>query len=174
MVVVLFWSLDFPAEADKQQALHHVLTFFVHGVNFVLMIINFVLSRHPYHVRHGLYVFIYLVTYVLFSVVYWAAGGTDASGNKYIYAALDWDTPKATVPLILGLIFFMIPAVVGLFAFAARLRDRSRDDPAARNALQEAAGNTSGPLQQTQGAAGLIPSPPLRSQPVDGASYAAL
>ena len=35
--------------------------------------------------------------YVLFSVVYWAAGGLDPDGHPWIYPMLDWDHPASAV-----------------------------------------------------------------------------
>ena len=46
----------------------------VHLLNFVVMFINFMISRHPFHFKNGIFVAIYLLTYVLFTIVYWAAG----------------------------------------------------------------------------------------------------
>jgi hypothetical protein len=70
-VMVLFWSLVFPVDTESAQ---RPLTYMVHLLNFVVMFINFMISRHPFHFKNGIFVAIYLLTYVLFTIVYWAAG----------------------------------------------------------------------------------------------------
>ena len=37
---------------------------------------------------HGLYFFVYDVAYLLWTLIYWAASGTQCDGSPYIYSVL--------------------------------------------------------------------------------------
>lgn len=44
--------------------------------------------------QHGWMPFAYLLSYLLFSIVYWLSGGTDPEGDHYIYPPLNYDKPS--------------------------------------------------------------------------------
>ena len=72
---------------------------------------------------HFLHPLLIMVDYIIFTVIYWAAGGVDYNGNHYIYPVLNWDKPEDSA------IFVVVGAVAGLVLYVVLwgvhlLRDR--------------------------------------------------
>ena len=73
-----------------------------------LMLLDLWINRQPYYA--GFHALIGTATcwaYVGFTAIYWAAGGRDRAGHKYIYPQLDWSAYSSgkTVLLIILLVF---------------------------------------------------------------------
>ena len=49
-------------------------------VNTLIMLLDLSVTRLPYYLKHGIHPLILLSVYLLFSVLYWAGGGTDPTG----------------------------------------------------------------------------------------------
>lgn len=62
----------------------------IHGGNVVVVCIDGLISRRPAYISHAFVPFCYAIFYVIFTYIYYKAGGTDAGGNPYIYIFLDW------------------------------------------------------------------------------------
>ena len=94
-----------------------------HGVNILILFIDLILSLIPFHLLHFLYPCILTTAYVVFSGVFYAAGGTDRHGHRYIYKALDYENSPLTSS-IAAVCLCIVPAVVYLIPFTlALLRD---------------------------------------------------
>ena len=94
-----------------------------HGVNILILFIDLILSRIPFHLLHFLYPCILTTVYVVFSGVFYAAGGTDRHGNRYIYKTLDYENSPVT-STVAAVCLCITPAVVYLIPFTvALLRD---------------------------------------------------
>ena len=65
----------------------------------------------------GLYFFAYAVTYLVFTIVYYKAGGLDCSGNAYIYKVLNWAKPDTAEFYATIVLFGAVPVVNLLFWF---------------------------------------------------------
>mmetsp|Transcript_63085 Transcript_63085/g.168496 ORF Transcript_63085/g.168496 Transcript_63085/m.168496 type:complete len:271 (-) Transcript_63085:130-942(-) len=107
LVFLLYWALVYPERTSDPSA----LSYFTHGVNFVLQLLDMFLSRQPYYLLHGIYIAIFGTVYVAFSAIYYAAGGLDCNGNAYIYKALDWSQPQSTVTLMGIILFIGVPII---------------------------------------------------------------
>jgi len=120
LVCVLYWVLVFKPEDGSPQ----VLSVVMHGGNFALVLIDLLLCRQPFYIAHVYMPMLFGATYGLFTLVYYAAGGTFEDGvSKYIYAALDWSDPAGTGNL-LGLIVLLVLPIVycGCFCLVAARR----------------------------------------------------
>jgi len=108
----LFWTCVVPFKQS------HIDTrsYFTHGVDAVLVILDMAVSRQPYYLRHAANVGIVLVVYVLFTLSYYAAGGTDCRGHRSIYKLLDWGHPWTTA-LLVGPVVVGAPSLNFLFWF---------------------------------------------------------
>lgn len=95
LVFTLFWALVYRGHAS-------VLTTQVHGANFLLMAIDFMVSAAPFRFAHIWCTYSYAVAYIFFSGMYYVAGGTNPDGDRYIYATLDYS--KATVAIQITLV----------------------------------------------------------------------
>ena len=67
-----------------------VATVHLHGVNALLVLIDIAVSRVPFQFLHFFYPSLFAAVYVIFSGIYFAAGGTDPSGDPFIYPLLDY------------------------------------------------------------------------------------
>ena len=63
----------------------------LHLINGLLIILDLYLSRVPYQLFHIFYPSIFTIIWVIFSVIYYAAGGTNTvDKQRYIYSVLDY------------------------------------------------------------------------------------
>lgn len=85
MVTLTFWLLLFRLRNDVR-----ALTVVVHGVNSVLMVGDTMLSSIPVRLFHVIYPMFYSISYIVFTVIYWAVGGTSYFGRPYIYPQTDY------------------------------------------------------------------------------------
>ena len=90
-----------------------VLDFLVHGLNSITTVLDLFLGARPFRLLHIYQPIIALCFYLIFSVIYWAAGGTGREGCHWIYPILDWNKPETTVPLI----FVMLVGVFVIHGF---------------------------------------------------------
>ena len=63
--------------------------------------------------------------YVIFSAIYWAAGGRRENGLSYIYPILNWENLSLTVPFVTVGMMIGLPLVHGLIWSLHYLRDRT-------------------------------------------------
>jgi hypothetical protein len=91
-----------------------------HAFNTVFVLIELCLGRVPIRLLHFIYTVFYLTLYVIFSVIYWQAGGNNSRGKPYIYKILDYENNNAGVitALVLALVVVAPPlaqlAMLGL------------------------------------------------------------
>lgn len=146
-----------------QGAWMHLLNVFLHAVNTISCLVDMMVTARPVRIHHFYLAVIFGIWYTLFSLVYWAAGGTgvcmprcdlDPSCavvcDKYIYPILDWeDHPGLAVGIVLGGCIFMplLQAAWWGVVWARRklhskkseeiyeVKDPEQDDSQARNSL---------------------------------------
>lgn len=100
-----------------------VASIHAHGVTFVIVFVDLTLSRIPFHLLHFPYTCVFSTIFVIFSAVYFAAGGIDEFGNPYIYETLDYEGSPA-VSGVAAVCLCLVPAVIYLIPFVvALLRD---------------------------------------------------
>ncbi|XP_071487085.1 uncharacterized protein [Diadema antillarum] len=77
---------------------------------------------------HAVYPFFCFVIYVLFIVIYWAAGGTDLLGNPFIYPYVDFENyPSIAAATVVGVFLATLLAqaiLKGLYALRVRCMAR--------------------------------------------------
>ena len=65
------------------------------AVLFAMVVLDVWVNRQPYYYAfHGVAGAVLSMGYLLFTVIYWAAGGEDPNGFPYIYRALNWERPS--------------------------------------------------------------------------------
>ena len=95
-----------------------------HALNSVFMVIDTFLSSIPIRLFHWVYALLYLVIYILFSVFYWLAGGTNNQGKPYIYSALNYgDFPTTTAILLVVFLLMVLPILHLIYFGLTKLRD---------------------------------------------------
>lgn len=100
-VTVMYWSLVYvPGHS------YDSVTFNAHALNSVVVVMDTMLGCIPVKLLHIIYPVIFISIYLIFSVIYWACGGTDPDNKPYIYSALDYGGhPERTVITICLFVF---------------------------------------------------------------------
>ena len=114
---VFFWSM-----VHREQGINgRTITF--HIFNSVFMLLDTVLSHIPVQLLHVIYSHVSLAVYVSFTVIYWAVGGRNEQGQRYIYDALDYQKkPGVAVFTVFLLILICQPASHLVFYALVRVR----------------------------------------------------
>ncbi len=81
-----------------------------HGINFFLLLADVCLSRIPFQFMHFFYPLFFMGPYVIFTVIYWGAGGLNPINEmNYVYGTLDYSDGAVPAVLAVLLIFSPIP-----------------------------------------------------------------
>lgn len=108
-IVVMYWIFIYKGGPVQY------ISIATHGGNFLLMLLDFIFCQQPMYVQDLLYFFIYSLTYLGFTIVYYYAGGTYQDGvSRFIYPIMDWDKWQTTAPLAAGLVFIGTPLLWGI------------------------------------------------------------
>ena len=100
-----------------------VFALHIHGINLLIICADFLLSCIPMHFLHFYFPTVFAAVYVIFTGIYYAAGGTTAQGESYIYPLLDYqnDLGKA---ILLAVVLVIVTSIVHcIFTVVAILRD---------------------------------------------------
>ncbi|CAH1244014.1 Hypp7201 [Branchiostoma lanceolatum] len=97
-ITILFWALprnDYSA-----------LGILIHAVNSVTIVIDVVVSGLPCRLLHFVYPLTFGFFYIIFTVVYWAAGGRGLYDSPFIYSVLDYggNPTLAAIVAVLGVL----------------------------------------------------------------------
>ena len=103
LVTISFWSLIYSSVMGDIS----IITVIVHAFNSISMVIDTMLSSIPVRLLHVVYPLLYTVTCALFTVIYWACGGTNPSGASYIYPQTDY-TGRPVILAVTGACMFFI------------------------------------------------------------------
>lgn len=97
-ITLLYWALFY--EPHSKQNLFSIDSLHIHLINGILAFVDVWVSGVPVRVYHALYSVLFAVSYVVFTGVYYTAGGTDPTGNSYIYPFLNYKSnPGSAVGL---------------------------------------------------------------------------
>ena len=117
VVTVVYWTLLYTGfQVREADVAFHLL-------NSVFMLTETCLSSIPVQLVHVVYAMLYGVLYLLFSVVYWLLGGTNDSGDKFIYPILNYESePYAAVVLavLYGLVGLPLAQLINFGFFRLR------------------------------------------------------
>ncbi|XP_078595271.1 uncharacterized protein LOC144872716 [Branchiostoma floridae x Branchiostoma japonicum] len=118
-ITVVFWSLMRPAGSIV--AIDDVL---IHAMNSVTAFLELFITGLPVRLLHVVYPILYLLWYIVFSLIYVEAGCTDLWGNHYIYKVFDFKgNPTLTAGLIVAVVGLLLVSHVIVF-FLSLLRDK--------------------------------------------------
>ncbi|XP_035699464.1 protein rolling stone-like [Branchiostoma floridae] len=118
-VTIAYWILL--RGADDTYSAYSILT---HGINCVVIVIDILVSGLPCRFLHFIYPSSSALAYIIFTVIYWAAGGTDLINRPWIYSVLDYgQNPGLAVGIGMGSIVIMAPLCHGIVFGLAFARD---------------------------------------------------
>ena len=66
------------------------------------VLLDLCVTARPVRLGHVIYPIMEGLSYVTFSLVYWALGGTGARGTTWIYPMLNWEEPGTAALTVLG------------------------------------------------------------------------
>ncbi|ELU12500.1 hypothetical protein CAPTEDRAFT_214827 [Capitella teleta] len=92
----------------------HPVDFHTHGINGGMVIVDLFITGHPVRPLHVFHSLLMTVIYLIFSVIYTMAGGTNGVSKNYIYVYFDWkeDPGMATVHALVFCVFSVVIAWV--------------------------------------------------------------
>ena len=103
VVVIMYWALLHDYDKKLSVDLDSYLTIDRHGVNLLLLLVDFFLHKIPFRILHFTFPFAVGVLYAIFNVSYWA--GTE----NIIYSKFDWNQePEQAAGFMVGLIVSII------------------------------------------------------------------
>lgn len=103
-VTVSYWAAVYSPKIHQIDPLNIML----HICNSLLMILDLCITRIPFKSQHFWWCMPIISLYVIFSIIYYFAGGLDKFGNHYIYKILDWAKPGRTILVCCGGLVFVI------------------------------------------------------------------
>ncbi|PZC75543.1 hypothetical protein B5X24_HaOG205970 [Helicoverpa armigera] len=106
-ITIFYWSL-LTDVVEGDYALNKVLDVFIHGINSVLMFFLLATARHPHRLMHFYIPVLFGIIYMIFSIIYYFAGGLSPFGTNWIYPMLDWSKPGETVLMVVGTAILII------------------------------------------------------------------
>ena len=111
VVTILYWSLLYRGGSVDPADVH------THGVNAAIALIDIIFSGVPVRILHFIYPVLFGITYSVFSGIYFAAGGTNARGDPFIYSVLDYgNSPGSAAGWVLAISLVVLP-IVNLLLF---------------------------------------------------------
>lgn len=102
-ITIIFWSLIY--EDDKHSGKMNLIT---HAFNSIIMFLDLCIVAHPVRLLHLYWSIVFGISYCLFSMVYYLAGGTNTLGSTAIYPILDWNKPGTTMFLCVGILIILV------------------------------------------------------------------
>ena len=106
--------------ADKIESARSINS---HALNSFIVLADLLLSRAPIKVHHFLYTFLFVLAYIIFTVVYWAAGGQNHLGQDFTYPLLNYSEHPGRAALVMLVVMFVGTPLLQLVLYATfRLR----------------------------------------------------
>jgi len=138
-ISIIYWGILNKYVVDNnliQGAWLNFLNFFLHGVNSISCIIDMFITARPVKFGHVYLPVIFGLYYTVFSLIYWAAGGTgicrcedgiEVEGcvihcDSYIYPILDWEDNAGMAVLMIFISILALALVQGFVFGLYKLR----------------------------------------------------
>jgi len=120
MITIFFWLFLYSDENSYSNT-------FLHLINSVSVLIDLAIIARPVRLLHMVHPLLFGLWYLSFSVVYWAAGGTDPEGHRWIYPMVDWGRPGMAVATSVGCmagVAIIHSAIYGLTAIRGKIHQQ--------------------------------------------------
>jgi len=123
-ITIAYWTCLYPFEPHSTSVETNFININQHGVQGLVSVLDTLISGHPKRLAHVWAPALLGLAYLVFNVAYTLTGGTDPSGNHWIYPITDWLGAPVTSSLFAVGIFLMLFLVhLGLWALA-KARDK--------------------------------------------------
>jgi len=134
IISIVFWVALFDPKIGMTP-----YDFLLHGVNSIGVLVDLFLGARPLYFLHVYQSIIALVSYAIFTLIYWAAGGLGIEGEDWIYPIIKWDEPGNTM-IVVAVLFVATFVLQGVFVGLHLLRDYIYTKCIQRPLLDEAHG----------------------------------
>ena len=133
LVSILYWCLLFPGKDDVDSSKNETRTdvsteidVVMHTVNSIISLADVFLSGIPVRILHAIYPMISGLIYAVFTVIYWAADGTNSyNGEPYIYPVIDYGGKPIVASLTVTMSVFVAVPLAHLLVYGCyRLREK--------------------------------------------------
>ncbi|CAG4977822.1 unnamed protein product [Parnassius apollo] len=113
LITVFYWVVLKSAVKNINYAPNPVLDVMLHGINSMVMFLELMLSAHPSRLLHIMQPLYFSLVYLLFTLIYYSAGGLDPWGHVFIYPVVNWSKPEQTlvVAVLTGLFLALMHIV---------------------------------------------------------------
>ena len=111
VVTITYWSAVYTgAEIGGLMVNQHIL-----GPVFMLM--EVIMSNIPIRLLHFIYSHIFSSIYVLFTVIYWGAGGVNKYGQHHIYKLLNYEDNAGEAIFTVFFLLIVLQSLVHMFLY---------------------------------------------------------
>ena len=108
---ILYWALLYSGGPVDGVNVH------THLLNAIIALVDVIFSGVPVRILHFIYPIMFAAVYGVFTGIYFAADGTNAMGDPYIYPVLDYgDSPGSAAGWVLAVVLVMMP-IINLLMF---------------------------------------------------------
>lgn len=116
VITVLYWGFFTDSASSSKHNLFSLDSLHLHMINGILAVVELWLSGIPVRLCHAAYSIAFGCAYVLFTGLYYLAGGCGAEGNKFIYPFLDYDSnAKGALSLAAACAIFLVGGIHVVF-----------------------------------------------------------
>ena len=115
-ITVLFWSVLYRPE----DSIDHI-SLVVHAVNGVVALLDIWVSGVPVRILHVIYTIFFCGVYSAFTGIYFAAGGVNDDGDRFVYPALNYEKDPGTASAYVILSSLVLVPLLHLFVWGVYL-----------------------------------------------------
>ena len=113
-ITIIYWPLIY----NPSNPVNGV-RFNTHGTQGIVAVVEVLIAGVPVRFYHFYFTMIFGAVFVVFSGIYYAAGGTNLGGDPFIYSILDYgNNSGGTVGVIFAVVFLLLP-IVHIFFYLA-------------------------------------------------------
>ena len=109
VVTLIYFGALYPlAVSEDPEFAASALDINIHGINTVIMIMDNFIGAVPVRLMHIVYPMIYGIVYVAWSLIYFYM---DPDNHVLYPKILDWNYPEITIPVLIAVLFFLMPLI---------------------------------------------------------------
>ena len=110
-ITILYWSLIY----DPNNPIDGII-FNTHATHGIISAIELLIVGNPVRFYHFYFTQIFAAVYLVFTGIYYAAGGTNLNGDPFVYSVLDYgNNPGFAIGIIIAALFVLLPILHVLF-----------------------------------------------------------
>ncbi|KAH8248928.1 hypothetical protein KR032_004334, partial [Drosophila birchii] len=110
LVALTYWTLLYPRDRARTNPLY-ISTFYniwTHALSAIIFTVDHLVVAQPARLLHFVYPVGFCLVYVLFTMIFYWAGGVNLMGRPYIYPFLNYSKPKKSATLLTLLLLLLI------------------------------------------------------------------